>query len=324
MKLTVDVVNAPYKKPFSITGYTFTGADLVRVTLEEGGARGRGEATGVYYLNDDAEHMCAEIEKARPAIEAGCSREALQNLMPPGGGRNAVDCAMWDLECKRADKTIWELLEIEPKPVTSVYTIGISDAEQMAKDAAEAAEFPLLKIKLDGVEPLARMQAIRAARPDAELVVDANQGWTFDQLVQLAPQFDELNVAMIEQPLPRGNDAPLEEYTPPCHLAADESCLHMGEFDQAAGRYTMINIKLDKCGGLTEALRLVEAARARNLGLMVGNMCGSSLAMAPSFVVAQFCEFVDIDGPLLLQRDIDHGLSYEKGIVRVPRPELWG
>jgi L-alanine-DL-glutamate epimerase-like enolase superfamily enzyme len=245
--------------------------------------------------------------------------------LPAGGARNAVDCALWDLEAKMTGTTIWELTGIAPKVLETVYTISIeATPEAMAAHAASVANLPLLKVKLDGNQPLERMRAVRQARPDARIVVDANQGWNFGQLKSLAPAFADLGVLMIEQPLPRGGDAALEGYRSPVPLCADESCLHLGELEQAARRYQMINMKLDKTGGLTHALELARRARDRGLGLMVGSMCGSSLAMAPTFVVGCLCDVVDLDGPLLMKRDRLPGLRYSNGKVEPPARELWG
>lgn len=238
---------------------------------------------------------------------------------------NALDCALWDLECKRSGKSIWQLTGIDPKPVTTVFTIGIeSTPEAMAAKAAAASDSPILKIKLDDHLPFEKLTAIRSARPDAKLVVDANQGWNFELLQALLPKCVDLNLDMIEQPLPRGGDECFEGFNSPIVLAADESCQDTSELNAAARRYQMINIKLDKAGGLTEALRLAREARQRGCQLMAGNMGGTSLSMAPSFVVAQLCDFVDIDGPLLLKHDRPLGLNYQKGIVEGFDSKLWG
>jgi L-alanine-DL-glutamate epimerase-like enolase superfamily enzyme len=245
--------------------------------------------------------------------------------MPPGGARNAIDCALWDLEAKVTGRTIWDLTTVAPKPLETVFTIGLEPSpEEMAAKAAAATGHQLLKIKLNDDRPLERLQAVRAARPDVRIVVDANQAWTFTRLRKLAPEFAALGVQLIEQPLPRGEDAELEGYRAPVPLCADESCLHLGELAQAARRYQWINVKLDKTGGLTHALQLAHAARAARLGLMVGCMGGSSLAMAPAFVIGCLCDFVDIDGPLLQKSDRLPGLDYDGGRVSVFGPNLWG
>ena len=312
-----------FREPFTITGYTFTRADLLVVTISEGGKSGRGEGAGVYYLAETAASMLAIAKSVQDAIEAGADRERLRELLPPGGARNAIDCALWDLEAKLNETTIWELTGIVPAETRSVVTIGIGTPEQMAS-AARRLDNPLIKVKLDGVTPVERIAAIRAARPDAELVVDVNQGWTFEELVEFAPRLADLGVAMIEQPLPRGGDEALEGYRAPLPLCADESCRCASEFEQAAHRYQMINIKLDKCGGLTEALELAQLARERGVGLMVGNMMGTSLAMAPGFVIAQLCRYVDLDGALFLARDREHPMTFNRGVVAAPTRELWG
>jgi L-alanine-DL-glutamate epimerase-like enolase superfamily enzyme len=246
-------------------------------------------------------------------------------LLPAGGARNAIDCALWDLDAKCSGRSVWDLAAVTAKPLETVFTIGLeATPSEMAEKATAATSHSLLKVKLDADLPLERLRAIRAARPDARIVVDANQAWTFAELQRLAPPFAELRVQMIEQPLPRGGDAALEGFRSPVPLCADESCLHLGELEQAAARYQMINIKLDKTGGLTHALELARAARARGLGLMVGCMAGGSLAMAPTFVVGCLCDLVDIDGPLLQKADRLPGIDYAGGRVSVFGPEVWG
>jgi L-Ala-D/L-Glu epimerase len=311
--------------PFRITGHTFDAFESLVVELADDRCAGRGEALGVYYLDESVASMAAQVESIASHIEAGLDRATLQSLLPPGGARNALDCALWDLEAKRAGRRIWELAGIEPRPMETVFTIGIEAApEDMAAKAAAAHSHRLLKIKLDGHQPLERMRAIRRARPAVRLVVDANQGWTFEQLQSLAPALAELGVEMIEQPLPRGADAALETYRAPLPLCADESCLHLDELAQAAGRYQMINIKLDKTGGLTHALELARATRARGLGLMVGSMAGSSLAMAPAVTLGWLCDLVDVDGPLLQKWDRLDGIRYDRGNVAIFASSLWG
>jgi len=276
-------------------------------------------------MDESADSIFEQVNEVSTELRKGISRDDLQELLPAGGARNAIDCAMWDLECKSSGKSIWELTGIVPKPVTTVYTIGLeTTAKAMAAKAAAATDSPVLKIKLDNHQPLDKLAAIRAARPDAILVVDANQGWDFELLKAVIPKCVDLNLKMIEQPLARGGDEMLEGFNSPITLAADESCLHTGELDVAARRYDMINIKLDKTGGLTEALKLAEAAKLRHRKLMVGNMSGTSLSMAPAFVVAQLCDFVDIDGPLILKFDHSRGLVYKNGIVSGIDSRLWG
>lgn len=325
MEFNVYLSQYGLKMPFGIAGKVFKHVDALIVEASEGGHTGRGEAEGIFYLGDTGETLLARAQDFLKSLDGSLTREALQSLLPPGGVRCAFDCALWDLECKSTGKSIWDLTGVPAKAVRTVFTIGLEDEPAaMAKKAAAARDLPILKIKLDGDRPLERMQLIRKEVPNTDLVVDANQGWELAQLKDVAPAFAELGVKMIEQPLARGKDEGLEGYEPPLPLCADESCLNLSELEEAAKRYQMINIKLDKTGGLTEALELAHRAREAGLGLMVGNMMGSSLSMAPAFVIAQLCDFVDIDGPLLLSEDVDHGLTYDKGQVAVPTPALWG
>lgn len=325
LKLSVHGETWPATAPFRITGVTFVAFDSIVVELSNGSHVGRGEALGVYYLNETRASMLDQAEALRARIERGIDRTELQDLLPPGGVRNAIDCALWDLEAKSTGRTIWSLTGVAPKELHTVFTIGVEDTpEQMAAKAAGARESRLLKIKLNGDRPVERLQAIRAARPDARLVVDANQGWDIGQLHEVMEVAPALRVEMIEQPLPRGADAALEGLHSPVPLCADESCLHLGELDAVARRYQMINIKLDKTGGLTHALQLATEARKRGLKLMVGSMAGSSLAMAPAFVVGCVADLVDIDGPLLQKSDRQHGIRYREGVASVFGPALWG
>lgn len=325
MKMTVETVRRPLAAPFVITGYTFTHLDAVWVTLEHDGAIGRGEGVGMYYLGENPETMSQELEGVRDAVESGATRMDIQSILPRGGARNALDCAYWDLECKMGGRTIWQVLNITPRSLVTVATVGMGPSDEMASKARAFATYPQLKVKLDGHQPLERLAAIRAARPEATLVIDVNQGWSMAELESYTPELADLGVAMIEQPLPRGADAELAEYSSPVPLGADESCLDLSEYEEAASHYDVINIKLDKCGGLTEALAIAKRARAEGKDLMVGNMTGTSLSMAPSHVLGQFCRFVDIDGPLLLASDISGGLDYlPGGVVSPPEPQLWG
>lgn len=325
MRLSMHAERWTAIAPFRISGHSFEHFDSVVVECEDGADRGRGEALGVYYLDETAPSMLAQLEAVADRLERGATRHEVLQLLPPGGARNAVDCAIWDLEAKRSGKRVWDLLQLTPRPLQTVFTIGIeATAEAMASKAAAAHEHSLLKVKLDGHLPVERLEAIRTARPDARIVVDANQGWTFEQLQAIAPRFADLGVEMIEQPLPRGADGVLAGYRSPVPLCADESCLHRGELDAAAERYERINIKLDKTGGLTHALDLAQAARDRGLGLMVGCMAGSSLAMAPAVVLGLTCDLVDVDGPLLQKFDRLAGLRYVSGYVQPFEAELWG
>jgi L-Ala-D/L-Glu epimerase len=325
MHMRIETITRPLARPFVITGYTFTDLHAVWVHLDEDGSTGRGEGVGMYYLGETPETMTAQLEAIRGEVESGATRVDIQTLLPPGGARNALDCAMWDVECKKSGKTIFELTGITPTPLTTVATVGIGTPDEMAAQAQRFAIYPHLKIKLDSHQPLERLQAIRDARPDATLVVDVNQGWSRVELDEYLPGLEAVGVAMVEQPLPRGKDSDLEGIFSPIPLGADESIIHVDEYDHVAPFYDVINIKLDKCGGLTEALEIAKRARADGKDLMVGNMTGTSLSMAPSHVIGQMCRFVDIDGPLLLAEDITPGLTYNPGgVVDPPTPELWG
>ncbi len=325
MKLSVHIDERKLAQPFRISNKEWTIVRSVVAELLDGEQLGRGEAQGVFYMDETAESVLDQVISVADDIEDGAAREDIQQLLPAGGARNAVDCAMWDLECKRSGKSIWELTGLQPGPVTTVFTIGLeATPAAMAAKAAAAIDMPVLKIKVDADQPIERLTAIRAARPDAELVVDANQGWNLKLLKDVLDQCADLNLAMIEQPLPRGRDNELEGLESPITLAADESCLHCGELDEALRAYSMVNVKLDKTGGLTEALKLAEAAKAAGCKLMVGNMMGTSLSMAPSYVIAQLCDFVDIDGPLLLSHDRPYGLEYTNGVVESLDRRLWG
>jgi L-alanine-DL-glutamate epimerase-like enolase superfamily enzyme len=325
LKLSVHGETWPAIVPFRITGKTFVAFESIVVEVSDCRHTGRGEALGVYYFNETQANMLDQAEAMRSRIERGIDRVELQGLLPPGGVRNAIDCALWDLEAKSTGQTIWSLTGIAPKVLHTVFTIGMEDtAAQMAAKAAAAADVDLLKIKLNDDHPVERLQAIRAVRPDARLVVDANQGWDIGLLHKVIEAAPALRLEMIEQPLPRGADAALEGVRSLVQLCADESCLHLGELDAVANRYQMINIKLDKTGGLTHALQLASEARKRGLRLMVGSMAGSSLAMAPAFVVGCVADLVDIDGPLLQRSDRQHGIRYRGGSADVFGPALWG
>jgi L-alanine-DL-glutamate epimerase-like enolase superfamily enzyme len=311
--------------PFRIANYEWDDYPSVVCEIEQDGVVGWGEALGVYYSDETEKTMLKELEAVTPALEAGAGRRDLLELLPAGGARNAADAALWDLEAQLGNTTAWEMAGVASDPVPTVFTIGLEDEPgQMAAGAAAASEFGLLKIKLNNDRPIERIAAIREARPDVRLVVDVNQGWTFDELQDYAPRLAGLAVEFIEQPLPRGGDEQLERYESPIPLCADESCLHLGELEQAAQRYQMINIKLDKTGGLTHALELAAATKDKGLGIMVGSMCGSSLAMAPHHVVAQLADYADIDGPLLMKNDRFGGLKYDKGMVSPPADRFWG
>jgi L-alanine-DL-glutamate epimerase-like enolase superfamily enzyme len=322
-KLSFSSERWEFRKPFRITGRTFTSADLLLVSISQDGIAGRGEGAGVYYLNETTTSMMADLASVRDAIEAGADRHQLRSLLPNGGARNALDCALWDLEAKQKSTSIWQLTGIEPRPIRTVLTIGIGTPDEMAANAA-SLDADRLKVKVDAAMPVECVAAVRAARPTDEIIVDVNQGWSFEELTAHAPRLAKLGVALIEQPLPRGGDHALEGYRSPVPLCADESCLCIGELEQAARRYQVINIKLDKTGGLTEALELGCLARSRGIELMVGGMMGTSLAVAPAYVVGQLCRFIDLDAAQFLTRDRDYPMTLDHGVLAPPRSELWG
>ena len=326
MRRVVTHVEAwPCRTPFRITGHVFNEFACVICEIEQDGEIGRGEAMGVYYLKETPASMMAQIEAVMSAIESGIDREALLSLLPPGGARNAVDSALWDVEAKLTGVSAWRRAGVSTAPVDTVFTIGLEDEpEAMASKASAATDISLFKVKLNDDRPVERIAAIRAVQPDATLVVDANEAWSIAGLERYAPALARHGVAMIEQPLPRGGDEALADYDAPLPLCADESCLHLAELEPMRGRYQMINIKLDKTGGLTHALELADAAEAAGFGLMVGCMGGTSLAMAPAHVLAQRCRYVDIDGPLLCRRDRPQGFSYDGGRVSLPERPFWG
>jgi L-alanine-DL-glutamate epimerase-like enolase superfamily enzyme len=325
MKLRLRTESWPLLAPARITGHTFTRVEVVVVRLEHKGRVGRGEAAGVYYHDESAATLALQIEAARNHIEAGIDRAELQNLLPAGGARNALDCALWDLESGLASRPVWQLAGFEaPRPLLTTCTIGAGEPGEMAQSACKYSAARALKLKLIGDSfDAARVMAVRAARPDVWLGVDANQGLTPDSLDRLLPTLIAARVALIEQPFAIGQEALLDGFASPIAIAADESAQDVTDLPKLSGRFDVVNIKLDKCGGLTEGLAM--AAQARQLGfkIMVGNMFGTSLAMAPAFLLGQACEIVDLDGPLALLSDRSPCVSYANGHIDCPSA-VWG
>ena len=306
------------KQPFAIKGYVFEYMPALVAVIADGAAVGRGEASGVYYLGDDAEHMLAAAESVRGEIEAGATRAQLQTLLPRGGARNALDCALWELEAAQAGCQVWQLAGLgQPRPKITTMTAGADTPKAMARVARAFEGAKAIKLKLTGEPELdcARVAAVREALPDVWLSVDANQGYRLSSLQTVLPIFLDQGVKLVEQPLPRGQEAALDGFKSPIPLAADESVLSSEDIDAQVGRFDAINIKLDKCGGLTEALVMVERARNLGLDLMVGNMAGTSWAMAAGFIVAQACDVVDLDGPLALKSDRRVKAAYRDGAI---------
>lgn len=313
VRMMTAVERLPLKAPFRISGYVFEGFDVIVVTLDDGSHRGRGEGAGAYYLGETAETMLAALEPHRAAIEQGASRAELQTLLPPGGARNAVDCAMWELEAARTGLPAWRIAGIDPpRPLVTTFTLSADDPAAVEAGARRYASAQAIKLKLSGEPDLdaARVAAVRRVRPDVWLGVDANQGYRRDGLERLIALLVDNRVSLLEQPLPRGAEAELEGLRSPVPIAADESVLSLADVDGLVGRFDVVNIKLDKCGGLTEALAMAHRARALGLQVMVGNMISTSLAMAPAFVVGQLCDVVDLDGPTFLERDREPSVSY--------------
>jgi L-Ala-D/L-Glu epimerase len=317
MKLHTRLEKWALKVPFHITGYTFDVFDALVVSLHEGSHAGRGEALGVYYHDDTPVSMQAQVEALRERIEAGVTRQQLLQLLPAGGARNAIDCALWDLEAKRAGRPVWMLAGLDaPRPLLTTFTVGAAEPATMADAARGFPAARALKLKLtdDGLNA-DRVRAVRAACPDAWIMVDANQGFTRESFAHLLPALVDAGIAVVEQPFPIGSEAWLDGLDSPIMIAADESVQDHYDLPSLVGRVGMINIKLDKCGGLTEALAMAEQARGLGFELMVGNMSGSSLAMAPAFVLGQLCKVVDLDGPVFLRGDPQPSATYEDGRI---------
>ncbi|MEJ6391145.1 N-acetyl-D-Glu racemase DgcA [Gymnodinialimonas ulvae] len=302
---------------FTISRGSRAEAQVLTVHIEEDGVTGRGECVPYARYGETLDSVTAQIE----AFGAG---QPLAE-MPAGAARNAVDCALWDLQAKRAGKRVWELAdEPAPGPVTSAFTLSLDTPDNMRAAAAKHRHRPLLKIKLGTADDMGRLEAVRAGAPDAAIIVDANEGWTADVYTDLAPHLLRLGVQTVEQPLPAGEDGMLAEIARPLPVCADESCHDRASLPALKGKYDMVNIKLDKTGGLTEALSLRDAARAEGYTVMVGCMVGSSLAMAPAMIVAQGAEIVDLDGPLLLAEDRATPLRFDGSLVHPPEADLWG
>ncbi|MDQ0462667.1 L-alanine-DL-glutamate epimerase-like enolase superfamily enzyme [Caulobacter ginsengisoli] len=318
LSLAAAVDHLPMKSPFRISGYTFTEAEVVVATLSAGEAEGRGEADGVYYLGDDAATILAMIESVREAIEAGADRAELARLLPAGGARNALDSVLWDLEARQTGRPVWQIAGLAPpKALLTTFTLGADDPAQMARGALGFDQARALKLKLTGEAEadIERVRAVRAARPDVWIGVDGNQGFTLDTLDRILPTLVEARVSLLEQPLARGREADLQDFDSPIPLAADESVQCLADIEGLVGRFDVVNIKLDKCGGLTEGLLMVAEARRLGLKVMVGCMSGSSLAMAPAFLVGQLCDLVDLDAPTFLAQDRQPGVVYADGHV---------
>ena len=322
------------EEPFAISRGIDDNFDVVVVELEQNDFKAWGEATPTEHYNESISQTESLIEDFRNRIENGISRTELQQEMPKGAARNAVDCALWDLEAKLAGKRVWELPEISqhlgaetgsvPGNVTTVYSLGVDTPEIMGDIALKNANRPILKIKLTGDGDLERLIEIRKNAPESRLVIDANEAWTPEHYQRYVPEFKQLGVEMIEQPFPADNDSVLKTLDHPIPVCADESCHDTADLDRLVGLYEFVNIKLDKTGGLTEALRLQAEAESKGFRTMVGCMSATSLGIAPAFFIAQRAKIVDLDAPLYLYEDRPFPMKYDGSIVHPPSPELWG
>jgi L-Ala-D/L-Glu epimerase len=325
VSLNVKVERWPVAGAFTIARGSRTEVVTVVVELGDGDVVGRGECTPYARYGESVESVAAAIEAMRRPLREGLDRTSLQRAMPAGAARNALDCAFWDLEAKQSGAPAFALARLAPpRALTTAYTISLAEPEIMAAAAAKAADRALLKIKLGAPGDAARLAAVRAAAPQAELIVDANEGWQPDNLAENLEACARARVTLIEQPLPAGDDAALDSVETPSLVCADESLHDRASLASLAGRYDAVNIKLDKAGGLTEALALAAEAERLGFQIMVGCMLATSLAMAPAMLLAQRARVVDLDGPLLLARDRPHGLVYEGSLVHPPTPALWG
>ena len=311
----------PLAEVFTISRGSRTEASVLTVSVTEGGVTGRGECVPYARYGETLESVTRVIEGLRLPLD----RAALQDLLPAGAARNAVDCALWDLECKTKGLRAWDLAGLTaPEPEITAFTLSLAEPAQMEAAARRHAHRPMLKIKLGTPDDMPRLEAVRRGAPDAKIIVDANEGWSAEVYSDLAPHLVRLGVALVEQPLPAGEDEALVGMTRPVPVCADESCHDRASLPALKGKYDVVNIKLDKTGGLTEALALREAALAEGYRIMVGCMVGSSLAMAPAVLVAQGAMVTDLDGPLLLAQDRDTPLRYDDRGVHPPEPALWG
>lgn len=315
----------PLREPFVIARSTHTAVEVIVVSIGADGHVGRGEAVGVDYHGETLDSMRKQIEGVRGAIERGVDRGQLLKLLPPGGARNALDIALWDLEAKRSGTSVWELAGIaHPRPISTCITIGIRSIAAYEAKARELTRYEWIKVKVSAENPLEAVTAVRRAAPNARLVVDANQAWSVEALQRLAPAMAQLRVDLLEQPVRENDGHRLAKLDLPVPVCADEPASTVDDLPRLIDCYDFVNIKLDKSGGLTAALDLAHAARAAGMRLMVGCMVGGSLAMAPAMVVAQLCEIADLDGPLLQAEDWPEAIDYRDGVMSLPARALWG
>ena len=323
--LTVRAERWPLAEPFVIARGTKTEAEVIVVEIADGAHRGRGEAVPYGRYDESVASVLAQIEAARAEVEAGLSRADLQPRLPAGAARNAIDCALWDLEAKQRGVRAWTLVgRARLDPVKTCFTISLGGPAEMAEAARANARRPMLKLKIGSADDLDAVAAVRAAAPRTRLIVDANEGLVFEELPRIITQLARMKVLLLEQPLPSASDVQLEGFVSPVPLCADESLHTRAELAACGRRYSLVNVKLDKAGGLTEALALAAEAKAMGLGLMVGSMVATSLGVAPALILAQGAAVADLDGPLLLARDRAPGLSILGSLIEPPPAELWG
>ncbi len=324
-ELVVRAETWPIRGVFRISRGARTEARVVVVEVRDGALEGRGECVPYSRYGESVGSVTAQIEGQRDAIGAGLGRAALQDLLPGGAARNALDCALWDLEAKQAGRRVWELMGVpQPRPLEITYTISLGTPAEMAAQTREHADAPLLKLKLTGDGDLGRVRAVREVAPRSRIITDANEAWTPRQYAELADSLAQLGVELIEQPLPAGEDGALADMEHPVPVCADESCHVASDVPSLADRYDFVNVKLDKTGGLTEALRVVRAAQEAGLGIMVGCMVGTSLGVAPATLLGFAARYADLDAPLLLAEDRRQGLRVEGSVLWPPDGEFWG
>jgi L-alanine-DL-glutamate epimerase-like enolase superfamily enzyme len=325
MRLTIAEERWPIAGSFTISRGSKTEAHVVTVTLEDGGHTGRGECVPYPRYEETVPQVTAALQAARSRIEAGITPDAIASVLAPHAARNALDCALWDLAAKKAGKPVWQLAGLaEPKPAVTAYTLSLDTPEAMGEAAAKASGRPLLKLKLGREGDVERLKHIRRNAPHSRLIVDANEGWTADNLAAMLAACADAGVELVEQPLPAGNDEALRAVSRAVTVCADESAHGRDSLDQLVGKYDAINIKLDKTGGLTPAIALARGARERDLRIMVGCMLATSLAMAPAFLLTPFAEVIDLDGPLLLKEDRSPAIRFDGSLMHPAPTDLWG
>lgn len=327
MPITLEVISEawPIAGTFAISRGSRTEAVVVMVTLSDGSVTGRGECVPYARYGESVDSVRNQINSIRDRIASGIDRETLRTLLPPGAARNAIDCALWDLEAKKGKTIATVLAGMAPvRPVTTAYTLSVGSPQSMKDMAEKSSSRPLLKVKLAGEGDEERLSAVREGAPDSTLIIDANEAWSADNFEQNLAAAEKVGVALIEQPLPAENDALLREVATNTLICADESLHTLADLEPLRDRYRAVNIKLDKAGGLTEALEMARQAKELGYKVMTGCMVGTSLAMAPAMLVAQYADFVDLDGPLLLARDRAPGIQFDGSLMMPPEPALWG